>query len=173
MIFKKILIILAIILLISCSEKKSDSPVEPGENSSGTLSARIGSFTWNADEVRAYKQDIYTRINGTQEIQDTSNKYSFIKLFIDVLHLKEPKLFGIGQDGNGFNYSAHARIEATLRKDNSVETFWGQYIENFSLLNIITIDERQVRGSFEFRGFTDTIPPDSMNVTNGSISIEF
>ena len=173
MFLRKFIFLFTIVLFVSCSEDKKDSPVEPGANSTGTITARIGTLNWRANEVSAYKQDVYTRINGSQEIQDTSNKYSSIQLFIDVLHLKEPKLFGIGQDGNGLNYSAHTRIEATLRNDGSIETFWGQYIENFSLLNITTIDERQVRGTFEFRGFTDTIPSDSINVTNGSINMEF
>ena len=165
--------LLIIIIFISCSKDEPNSPVEPGSTSTGTFTAEIGPIKWEAETVRAYKQGVYTRIDGTQQIPDLQNKYSSIVIYIDILHLKEPKLFGIGEDGGGLNYSAHTKIVATLRTDDSEDTFFGQYIENFSLLNVTAIDERHIRGDFQFRGYTKDNPPDSLNVINGSFNIKF
>ncbi|MBL1211742.1 MAG: hypothetical protein HND52_00170 [Ignavibacteriae bacterium] len=166
-------VILSLLILISCSKDETDSPVEPGAFSTGIFSANIGGVQWNAGTVRAYKQGIYTRINGTQEISDTQNKYSSMILFIDILHLNGPKLFAIGEDGNGLNYSAYARVEATPRNGDTKEIFYGQYVENLSLLDVTGIDSERIRGEFGFRGFTKTTPVDSMNVVNGTFNITF
>jgi hypothetical protein len=165
--------LITLLILFSCSKDETDSPVEPGAFSTGIFFANIGGIQWNASTVRAYKQDIYTRINGTQEIADTQNKYSSITVYIDMLHLSEPKLFAIGEDGNGLNYSAYARIEATPRNGNPKEIYIGQYVENLSLLDVTGIDSERIRGEFGFRGYTKTNPVDSMNVVNGTFNITF
>jgi hypothetical protein len=166
-------LLLPLLILLSCSKDETDSPVEPGAFSTGTFSANLGGQQWNAGKVRAYKQDIYTRLNGTQEITDMQNKYSSISIFIDILHLSGPKLFAIGEDGSGLNYSAYAKIEAMPRNGNPKEIFIGQYIENLSLLNVTAFDSEHIRGVFGFRGFTKTNPVDSMTVVNGTFNITF
>lgn len=166
-------ILLIILLFVSCSEDKSDSPVEPGSTSTGRFSANIGSIEWEAETVSAYKQNNYTRVNGTQTITSTQSNYSSISLFIDILYLKEPKLFGIGEDGNGLNYSAHAKIEATLKDGSTVVTYIGQYIDGLSLLNVLEIDDKHILGNFDFRSFNNTNPVDSLEITDGSFNIKF
>lgn len=166
-------ILLLIIFLISCSEDKTDTPLEPGASSTGSFSAKIGSLEWDAETVRAYKQNIYTRVDGTQIINSTSSEFSSITVFIDVLYLKEPKLFGIGEDGNGLNYSANAKIEATLKDGKTIKTYVGQYIDGFSLLNVLEIDDKHILGKFEFRGYVKTDPSDSLNITDGTFNIKF
>ena len=170
---KLLFITILIFFFISCSEEKNDSPLEPGSSSTGSFSANLDLYDWNAETVRAYKQNNYTRINGTQTITSSSSYYSSISLFIDILYLKEPKLFGIGEDGNGLNYSAHARVEATLKDGTTIKTYIGQYIDEFSLLNVVEIDDRHIRGTFEFRGFINGNPTDSLNVTDGRFNIKF
>lgn len=166
-------ILLLILLLVSCSEDQSDSPVEPGSSSTGQFNANIGSLEWEAETVSAYKQNNYTRVNGTQIIKSTKSAYSSISVFIDILYLKEPKLFGIGEDGNGLNYSAHAKIEATLKDGSTVDTYIGQYIDGLSLLDVLEIDDKHILGKFEFRGFSNVNPTDSLEITNGSFNIKF
>lgn len=170
---KILFIISLIILFISCSEEKSDSPLEPGSSSTGSFSANIGLLEWDAETVRAYKQNNYTRVNGTQTITSSNSEYSSISLFIDILYLKEPKLFGIGEDGNGLNYSANAKVEATLKDGANIKTYIGQYIDGLSLLDVIEIDDRHIRGTFEFRGFIKGDPTDSLNITEGRFNIKF
>lgn len=174
MTIKKLFLFLILpLVFIACSEDKTDSPTEPGASSTGSFSADVGTIKWDAEVVRAYKQANYTRIDGTQLLSDTQNKYSSIKIYLDILGLREPKLFGIGEDGNGLNYSAHAKVEATLRNGSEVQTFYGEYIENLSLLNVTYVDDRQVRGEFEFRGYTKETPTDSLNILNGSFNLKF
>lgn len=164
---------LVILFFISCSEEKSESPVEPGSSSTGSFFAKIGSIEWNAETVRAYKQNNYTRVDGTQIITSSNSEFSSIKMFIDILYLKEPKLFGIGEDGNGLNYSANAKIEATLKDGETIKTYVGQYIDEFSLLNVLEIDDKHILGTFEFRGYIKTDPSDSLNITDGRFNIKF
>lgn len=166
-------ILLLLLLIISCSEEKSDSPVEPGASSTGSFSANIGSLAWSAETVRAYKQNNYTRVDGTQIITSSNSEFSSIKMFIDILYLKEPKLFGIGEDGGGYNYSAHAKIEATLKDDETIKTYVGQYIDGISLLDVLEIDDKHILGKFEFRGYVKTDPSDSLNITEGTFNIKF
>ena len=170
---KKLFIISLIILFISCSEEESDSPLEPGSSSTGSFSANLDLLEWDAETVRAYKQNIYTRVNGTQTISSSNSEYSSVSLFIDILYLKEPKLFGIGEDGNGLNYSANAKVEVTMKDGVTIKSYTGQYIDEFSLLNVIEIDERHIRGTFEFRGFIKGDPTDSLNITEGKFNITF
>ena len=170
---KRFFIISLIVFFISCSEEKSDSPLEPGSTSTGSFSANIDLLEWDAETVSAYKQNNYTRVNGTQTIVSSKSEFSSISLFIDILYLKEPKLFGIGEDGNGLNYSAHARVEATLKDGKTIKSYTGQYIDGLSLLDVLEIDDRHIRGTFEFRGFIKEDPTDSLNITEGRFNIKF
>lgn len=166
-------ILFFLLVFISCSEEKSDSPLEPGSSSTGSFSANLNLLEWEAETVKAYKQNIYTRISGTQSITSSNSDYSKISLFIDILYLKEPKLFGIGEDGNGLNYSANAKIEATLKDGSTIKTYIGQYIDGLSLLDVLEIDDKHIRGTFEFRGYTKENLSDSINVMEGRFNIKF
>ena len=128
---------------------------------------------WDAETVRAYKQNIYTRVDGTQIIKSTSSEFSPITVFIDILYLKEPKLFGISEDGNGYSNSARAIIEATLKDGETIKTYVGQYIDGFSLLKVLEIDDKHILGNFEFRRFTKAAPTDSLYITDGTFNIKF
>jgi hypothetical protein len=172
-----IFLILISITFISC--KKNDTtvtPEEPGANSTGSFFATVKNQEWVADNVKAYEDLNYTYISGTENITNPNSIYSSIGIYIDLHHLQGPVDWGIGIDGNGLIYFAHARVEYKLKSDGSTITYIGRFVErefDFSHISVDVYNSKKIEGTLRFRASNAANFSDSLDVTDARFSITF
>jgi hypothetical protein len=162
------------VLFSSCKKDSTTASEEYGANSTGTFTGTIGGKQWQATKVRAYVQDIYTRFSGTGTISDTSCKFSAVSVYIDVKYFKKAAELEIGVSKTPYTFDASAYMECTLRKDGSVVTYTGQYVnqDNFSILKITTYSSAKLEGTVEFRSVYEAAS-DTVDLRSGAFSITF
>ncbi len=170
-----IAICLAALLALSCSKEEEIAIVEPGSNSKGTLEALFNNSYWSAEKVRAYKEDNFTRINGTKQINDANSNYSSATLYIDLLYLRTPILYAIGENGKGLIYNAHAKVVFTPKAGSTLREleYTGQYIKDLSTINISKIDDEKIEAQFGFKGINKLNTKDTLMVEMGKMYISF
>lgn len=171
------LLIFISVSFFSC--KKNDTtvaPEEPGANSTGSFFATVKNQDWIADNVKAYEDLNYTYISGIENISNPNSIYSSIGIYVDLHHLQGPVHWGIGIDGNGLIYFAHARVEYKLRSDGSTITYIGRFVErefDFSYISVDVYNSKKIEGTLQFRASNATDFSDSLNVTDARFSITF
>jgi len=171
---KHIFILLSVVLLLSCSsDEGGDSIVEPGSSSIGNMYAIIHGEDFTADEVKAYQQSNYTYIEGIQDVSNSSATYSEVKIKISIQDLKEPLLFGIGENGQGLIYYAHSTLTYTLKDDETAVEYKGHYVENLSLINITEYNDKRISGTFGFRAVDSDPESQDIDIEQGRFNITF
>ncbi|OGU36190.1 MAG: hypothetical protein A2068_08270 [Ignavibacteria bacterium GWB2_35_6b] len=169
-----LVLLFTIIFFVSCSsDDGEDTILEPGANSTGNMYASIQGVDFAASKVKAYKQTNYTYIEGAQDISSKSGTYSKVTIRITVQDLKQPMLFGIGENGNGLIYYAHSTLTYTLKSGNPSLEYKGEYVENLSLLEITELTEKKISGTFGFRAVNNNTATTNLNVEEGRFSITF
>jgi hypothetical protein len=173
------LILFVFISLTFFSCKKDDTtvtPEEPGANSTGSFFATVKNQDWDADNVKAYEDLNYTYISGIENIDNPNSIYSSIGIYVDLHHLQGPVNWGIGVDGNGLLYFAHARVEYKLKSDGSIITYIGRFVErefDFSYISVDVYNSKKIEGTLRFRASNATNFSDSLDVTDARFSITF
>lgn len=167
-----LLLLLSFVSFVSCSSDDGDDGiVEPGANSTGNMYASIHGADFTADEVKAYKQTNFTYVEGTQEI--TSGVYSKVNIKIIVQDLKQPMLFGIGENGNGLIYYAHSTLTYTLKEGNTEVVYKGEYVDNLSLLDVTELTDKKISGTFGFRAVDNDPETQNLDIEEGKFNITF
>ncbi len=168
---KNLILTLAILFMLSCSSDENGTTVDPGSNSAGTMLAKIDNFTWSASSVKAFKQSNFITLEGSQNLPESSEIAS-IKITIIIKNVTQPTLLGIGEDGGGFIYNASSTVEYNYR-NNSQTDFIGQYVENFSLIEITDLNDTFIKGTFEFRASDKGSEPELIDIEDGRFQITF
>ncbi len=166
---KLLSIILIPLFFISCSDDKSTNPSpEPGENSTGNMYAEINGQDFEAGEVKAYHQNDFVVIFGSQIIGNATREINIL-----IRNLNEPRIYAIGEDGNGFIYNAKATL-TTISEASDTTIYYGQFVENLSLIDVTDLNNQNITGIFEFRASDKNSKNETMiDVLDGRFNITF
>lgn len=166
----KFYILIAILITLpACSEDNSnDTITEPGANSTGNMYAEIEGESFEADDVKAYHRNNFIIIEGTET---DGNRTKLIEIL--VRNLNEPRIYAIGEDGNGFIYNAKATYTEISANGDSL-IYYGQYFENLSLLDVTDLNNQNISGTFAFRASDKNLIDETIiDILEGRFNITF
>ena len=168
-----IITLLTAILIISCSSDDNSNPVStPGDNSTGTFIAEIDGQQFNASTVRAYPQQNFTVFEG----EDATTKAGYDKVWVRILirNLNGPRLYAIGEDGNGFIYNGKSTINFINTSNKDTLVYSGIFVEGFSLVDVTTLSSKRIAGTIGFRAYeNNTSQLDTLDLRDGRFNITF
>ena len=166
------MLLFILILLFSCSKDKKESITEPGQNSTGTFKAEIDGSRFDAYEVKAYPLLNYIVIEGEDETNREGYSKVWIKIF--VRNLNEPRIYAIGEDGNGLIYNARATINYIDDANKDTLIYTGYFVEEFSLIDVTELNSRRISGKVEFLAHDKkAFNADTIDFREGRFSITF
>jgi hypothetical protein len=171
---KLLLVCLTLLLIVACSDDDNgnDNITQPGENSTGTFLATIDGQQFEAYEVKAYIQQNFTVL----EAEDETSRNGFEKIWIKILirNLNEPRIYAIGEDGNGFIYNGKATINYINETLGDTLVYSGIYVEDLSLIDVTTLSSSRIGGTVGFRAYENTtVSSDTLDLRNGRFNITF
>ncbi|MBN1301196.1 MAG: hypothetical protein JW995_08250 [Melioribacteraceae bacterium] len=164
-----------VLIATSCStDDGSSAIVDPGADSKGTFFAEIDGVQFSAHKVKAYRQSNFKVIEGIQSFDNPASGLNEIAVKILIRNLNEPRIYAIGEDGNGFIYNAKATIDYISNSYNDTLTYYGIFLENLSLIDVTEITDDIITGTVSFRATDKNITDEKLiDLIDGRFSITF